>query len=167
MIPARLAASSAGSGFPPQLLVFVVVLVVWIFKAIQRAVAGPSAPARPGSRAGPELSDDERERRVREEVLRKVTERQLGRRAASGTPRAAATASAPGRMAPAFASAAAQPPALAARPGVAAPALEPPRGSHWLDDLRTRDGVRGAVLAREIMGAPLALRPWRYSPLGE
>jgi len=161
-------ASSAGGGFPPQLLLFVVVFLVWIFKAIQRAVAGPSAPTRPGSRpgqAGPELSDDERERRVRDEILRKVTERQLGRRAAPGTARVApAPAAGPsaGRVAqaPAFAAPASSPP-------IAAAASEPSRGSRWLDDLRTRDGVRGAVLAREILGPPLALRPWRYSPLGE
>jgi hypothetical protein len=188
MIPPCLAASRPGSALlsQPQLLLFVLVALVWIFKAIQRAVAGSASPPRPGGqagRAGPDIEDEDRARRVREEILRKVTERQLGRGAAP----AARAERRPARSRPVIPELAAYGAGVqpgegeAARVSRAEPAQPagagsiagsvftpgPSRGSHWLDTLRTRDGVRGAVLAREILGPPLALRQWRYSPLGE
>jgi hypothetical protein len=184
MILPCLAAAEPGSGLPPQLLIFALIALVWVFKAIKRAVAGPASPPRPGGqsgRAGPDADDEERARRVREEILRKVTERQLDRKgapaaraerrtAAPTIPALAAygTGLPPGDGAPAPLAGAAplrpiEAPSIAG--SVFAPG--PARGSHWLDTLRTQDGVRGAVLAREILGPPLALRQWRYSPLGQ
>jgi hypothetical protein len=182
MILPCLAAAEPGSGLPPQLLIFALIALVWVFKAIQRAVSGPASPPRPGGqsgRAGPD-TDEERARRVREEILRKVTERQQGRRdaPAARTERRTAAPTIPALSAygaglPPGDGAPAPLPGAAPRP-IEAPSIAgsvfapgPARGSHWLDALRTQDGVRGAVLAREILGPPLALRQWRYSPLGQ
>jgi hypothetical protein len=44
---------------------------------------------------------------------------------------------------------------------VGLPAAGPPgprAGAWWLDELRARDSVRRAIVAREILGPPVALR---------
>lgn len=162
----------------PQLLFFLLVVVVWAVNAIKRTVAGGAAPPGPASRAGeaaPEGDDDERTRRVREDILRKVTERQLGRAQAEravrreaarrvpvasvSTPQAWATvegdqAGREGVQAPPVIARAA-PPAAAPAP-MAAPTPQHPHP--WLEILQNRDGVRKAVIAREILGPPVALR---------
>jgi len=153
----------------PQVLFFLLVAVVWLINAVKRALAGPKAQGGRPARAGEDPDDRERARRVREEILRKVTERQLDRAPAQAE-RAPRQTAAPRPRRPI-------PPPFVARPqeiesvGIpmvpvraadaplaVAPAAGPSPGAMWLDALRSREGVRRAVLVREILGPPLALR---------
>jgi len=170
-----LAASSPGKWLlsQPQVLFFLLVAVVWLVNALKRALGGAAAqgPGGQPGRAGQDPDDGERARRVREEILRKVTERQLGR--------APAQAERAGRQASAPRARRSTPPPYVAQPqelesaGIAmarvraaaapltvaaAPAAGPSQGALWLDALRSREGIRRAVLVREILGPPLALR---------
>jgi hypothetical protein len=129
------------------------------------------------------LEDEERRQTVREDILRKIAER---RARASASPQPAtlrvervppapppvskappyvSRASAEGP--PAAATAGALPPAPAAIGGfpafspsgpLAGVVTAPSAGALWLDDLRSRDVVRRAILVREILGPPVALR---------
>jgi hypothetical protein len=163
----------------PQLLFFLLVAVVWLLNVIKRMVGVAAAPKAQGEAAAEGPGEDERTRRVREEILRKITERQLGSRTAvrAENERRALVAQAAARAAQDYgrvlrekeAAAVAQslqerladlqgsaPTARPAGSVVAAPA--PSAGSVWLGELRTRDAVRRAIVAREILGPPVALR---------
>ncbi|HXQ80562.1 MAG TPA: hypothetical protein VN775_04565 [Opitutaceae bacterium] len=170
----------------PQLIFLLFVGAVWLFKLIARARTSVSDAARgpqpaqpePGGQAGSaaaDTDDEYRSRRVREEILRKIAERRAGaagpqparirvERLATEPPaivRAAPTASrGPAEAAaPGFPGAQA-PPSPGGRPDVSAAggAAGPSAGALWLDDLRTRDTVRRAILVREILGPPVSLR---------
>jgi hypothetical protein len=158
----------------PQVLFFLLVAVVWLINAVKRALAGSKAQGQggqPPARAGQDPDDDERARRVREEILRKVTERQLGRAPAQAerAPRQTVAPRPRRPMPPPYVSRpqeieSAGIPMVPVRsadapPGVAAaPAAGASQGAMWLDALRSREGIRRAVLVREILGPPLALR---------
>ena len=112
---------------------------------------------------------EERTRRVREDILRRIAERRAaaaapqaaGARAERPTPRqpvvfkapAPAAATAPPAPLPAFELPAAPP----AGP-LAGVASVPTAGALWLEELRSRDSVRRAILVREILGPPIGLR---------
>jgi hypothetical protein len=165
----------------PQLLFVLLAGAVWLFNVIARARAAASNRARGsqeavrpelGSQGGPAAQDPDdefRSRRVREEILRKIAERRAGARApqparvreermAPEPPAIAEAAPAGSRgleeLAAAARFAGAQPRANA--PAGGAQGL--PAGALWLDDLRSRDTARRAILAREILGPPIALR---------
>jgi len=171
----------------PQLLFLLFVGAVWLFKAIARARASTSDAARgpqaaqgpePVGRAGPagpDPDDEYRSRRVREEILRKIAERRGGAsgplparvrverlapeppaitRAAPGVGRGLAEATAPGLAGAKATAFSGGPPAVPPVGGAPGPSA----GALWLDDLRARDTVRRAILVREILGPPVALR---------
>ncbi len=167
----------------PQLLVVLFAGAVWLFKMIARARSavsrrelGPQEATQPavsgrGGASGQDPGEEERTRRVREEIIRKVAERrttasaaQLARfsdpRRGASPPVIAATASSAGREA---AQAGAAMPS--GGPPIAAPSIPPAAGvpipsagALWLDELRARDAVRRSILVREILGPPVALR---------
>ncbi len=169
----------------PQVVFFLLVGALWLFKAISRARAaflsegrGPreaDGPA-PAEQAGPVemgLSDVERALLVRREILQKRAQRQAeaaalersqGKRLPPLPPPLARVPATTGGgpaafpQAPAPASAPSRGP-LAAAPSTG-PAAEPapPPGSVWLEALRDRDSVRRAVVLREILGQPVGLR---------
>jgi len=175
----------------PQLLFILFVGAIWLFRAIARARAAISEAARgpqeargpesadQGSPAGQEPDEEERTRRVRAEILRKIAERRAGALAAQparvreerlAPEPAPILGTAPGgSRGPAQRTAAAAgfrgtqtvsgeslggPPAPPPPGGATGPAA----GGQWLDDLRARNTVRRAILAREILGPPVALR---------
>ena len=163
----------------PQLLFFLFVAVVWLLKAVKRMAGGAAAPKAQEAAAAGGPGEDERTRRVREEILRKITERQLGARTAVRVEneRRALVAQAAARAAQDYGRAlrekesvaiaqslqerladlqGAAPAAVPAAVVAAAPA--PSAGSIWLGELRTREAARRAIIAREIMGPPVALR---------
>jgi hypothetical protein len=171
----------------PQFLFFIFVGVAWLFKAISRAKAAflkEEPPQRevdrqkPAEQAGPvemSLSDEERALLVRQDILQKRAKRQAeaaalmrmgGERQAPAPPALARRAptespAAPTKGSPAAAvpGALVQSPAVAPRIGsLAAEAPAPSAGALWLNELRARDSVRRAILVREILGAPVALR---------
>jgi hypothetical protein len=171
-------ASSGPIGWP-QLVFLLFAGAVWLINAISRAKAARpgaaparAAPEQPEPTEAPAAQDtgaDERAQRVREEILRKIAER----RASASTRdlrtiikaeyerREPAGGSAPADFSgalPAAAAAMAIPP-MAPPPGIgAAGPVAPTPGAVWLDELRSRDCVRRAILAREILGPPIALR---------
>ena len=140
-------------------------------------------PAGEGAADQRALQDEERRQSVREDILRKIAER---RARASAPPQPAtlrverappappAIAKAPPYVSrasaegsPAEAQAGARPPDPAGIGGFPAFAPSgplggvvtvPSAGALWLDDLRSRDVIRRAVLVREILGPPVALR---------
>jgi hypothetical protein len=165
----------------PQLIFVLFAGAVWLFKLIARASAaarnaarGPQEAAQPvsggpGTAGAADAEDEERTRRVREDILRRIAER----RAAAGAAQAAGARAEPPRPRPPpaakapqpAASAPAQAPIAAFELPVAPPAgplaaavAAPPAGALWLEELRSRDAARRAILVREILGPPLALR---------
>jgi hypothetical protein len=137
----------------------------------------------PAPRAGPveaSLTDEERALLVRQDILKKRAERQAeaaslrrmaGERQAPVPPtlsrRTPAAALPPPVKTPLVAAypaaqariALPQIPAVAPRIGsLAVEAQGPSAAALWLDELRSRDSVRRAILVREILGQPVALR---------
>jgi hypothetical protein len=190
-----LAESSGPGGWllsHPQLVVVLFVGATWLVKMINRArsaaqgpVPGPQGTDGPESggkseAAGRDLEDEERARRVREEILRKIAERRAGagaaqparartERQAQGPPAIPKAAPASSRVstvgtaaavAPAAPQAAQTPmaPRSASAVSSAGVMAGPTPGSLWLDELRSRDSARRAILVREILGPPVALR---------
>ncbi len=168
----------------PQRLVVLFAGAVWLFNMIARArSAASSAEGRPPGEREPaaggqggapsgDPEDDERARRVRAEILRKIAERRTGlpvlqparareERWSPGPPDMPADALMANRGPAEGPSAAGAP---AARPlggapapiGAASPGLS--AGAAWLEELRGRDSARRAILVREILGPPVALR---------
>jgi hypothetical protein len=171
----------------PQFLFFIVVGVLWLIKAIGRAKAaflGEERPTqgagqpKPAEQPGPvemSLTDEERAQLVRQDILEKRAKRQAEAAALMGIPRErqapvpppltrrapVESIVAPAREAPTAGYAAVQPqaPALAARTSSRAPEVQvPSAGAQWLEELRNRDSARRAILLREILGPPVALR---------
>jgi hypothetical protein len=172
----------------PQLAFFVIVGILWLVKAIGRAKAAFLKEERPkqeagqpgpAQQAGPvetSLSDEERALLVRRDILKKRAERQAeaasfrrtaSERQAPVPPTLARKApAAPARSPSAAASPVSQPrsasPQMAAvAPRIGSLAVEaqgPSAAALWLDELRSRDSVRRAILVREILGQPVALR---------
>jgi hypothetical protein len=174
----------------PQLLVVIFAGVVWLLKFLGRAKAAATQasnaprPARPQESDAAEaaarraMEDEERAQRVREDIQRRIAERQAraegGLRPASVRPeRVSPPPLVPARMfreaEPVIPSAAfppvetrapamvpGRPPAAAA--AVGAGPLGPPPGVLWLDELRSPETARRAILLREILGPPIALR---------
>ncbi len=165
----------------PQLLFLLGAGAVWFFKTLSRAKAATAArPVTPqqtaqegagglGDSAASETEDEERARQVREDILRKIEERRTP--AAVRELQSMVKAAYQDRTAARPAPASAAPvrvlaPAPAVPNPITAPALEPsagaaaPRtaGAAWLDELRSRDSARRAILVREILGPPIALR---------
>jgi hypothetical protein len=144
---------------------------------VSQGADGPESGGK-AEAAGRDLEDEERARRVREEILRKIAERRAGAGAPQpargrtelqaprppAIPRALPAAnrlSAGGTAAPVSAVAAQSPTIPPAFPGAIPPAASaqaPTAGSLWLDELRSRDSARRAILVREILGPPVALR---------
>ena len=142
----------------------------------------PPAPDGGGGASGQDLDEETRTRRVREDILRKIAERRgtastaqparfREERRAPVPPAIATTASSAVRGAAQGATGAAFPDAqpVAAMqsggPQIAATAVPlaagvpvPSAGVLWLEELRTRDSVRRAILVREVLGPPVALR---------
>jgi len=175
----HLAASGASS--LPQLVFLLFAGAVWLVKVLNsRTKAAPAS--RPPVQTGPEVADsgepgvpfaqdseaEERSRRVREEILRKIAERHPS--ASVGELRGLVKA-AYARREPVRGAAGAVPPA--AQPtAIAQPAFAPvapaafsvntlpvkTAGAVWLDELRSHDSARKAILVREILGPPIALR---------
>jgi hypothetical protein len=172
----------------PQLLVVIFAGVVWVLKMLGKAKAAASRASNAPRPAGqPEsdaaeaaarraMEDRERAQRVREDILRTIAERRAraeeGLRPASVRPeRVLPPPLAPARMSreaePVFPSAPSPPletraPAMipgrqvAAAVGAGPPG--PPPGTLWLDELRSPETVRRAIVLREILGPPVALR---------
>jgi hypothetical protein len=171
----------------PQLIFLFFAGAVWLIKLINRARAetrDPEPETRETGRLeanGRDPDEAQRTRRVREDILRKIAERRAGtaappprvREARPGpaTPAIAGAASSGNRGtsqgAAATGSAVVQAPVAGPLAGTpfAPPASPlsggvpiPTAGSLWLDELRTRDSARRAILVREILGPPVALR---------
>jgi len=167
----------------PQLLVVLFAGAVWLFNRIARARTSASGPAgapqgtRPPEPAagGPSDSDpgdEDRARLVRAEILRKIAERRAPQPASNreerrspGPTETPRTVQGGGRgliqaVVP-EGLAAVQP--RAAVPGtpkssVPAGAAAPTGGALWLEEMRSRDTARRAIVVREILGPPVALR---------
>jgi hypothetical protein len=160
----------------PQLLFLFGAGAIWLVKVINRARGDARAPepgTQPPSLAGSEgrdPDDEERARRVREDILRRIAERRAvvappqvaGARKARPMPAvpAATAAVAPASRGSAIGAVAVVPAAVMPPPGGPPPAPQaaPTAGSAWLDELRSRDTARRAILVREILGPPVALR---------
>ena len=170
----------------PQLIFLFFAGAVWLVKLINRARAearDPEPEAREAGRLeanGRDPDEAQRTRRVREDILRKTAERRPGAeppprvreiRPAPAAPAIAGAASSGNRGtsqgAAATGSAVVQAPVAGPFGGTpfAPPASPlsggvpmPTAGSLWLDELRTRDSARRAILVREILGPPVALR---------
>jgi hypothetical protein len=172
----------------PQLIFLFFAGAVWLIKLINRARAEASEPEPEPQAAGrleaggPDLDDEARTRRVREDILRKIAERRAGAappqrapvrdaRPAPTAPATSGAASAGSRGSPVGPPAAvssaikAQAAGSLGGPPFALPASPlsgavpgPTAGSLWLDELRTRDSARKAILVREILGPPVAFR---------
>ena len=172
----------------PQLLFVLFAGAVWLFNMIARARRGvlgadrerqesrePGAGGRSGA-ASEDPGDEGRARRVRAEILRKIAERRatspLLQPARAREERwSPAPPDIPASTPPTsrgFTEDAADQVPAAARPranpsggpplvpvGVAAGPLS---GAVWLDELRSKDTARRAILVREILGPPIALR---------
>lgn len=172
---------ASGLSSNPQLVFLLFAGAVWLVNILARAKAarhgpapGPLAAEQPqpggsGSAAAQESEAEERARRVREEILRKIAERHpaattrdlrnivkaayerrepVGGLAAKGLPAAQP------KMAAETAISAVSPLAAAPLGGPQARTA----GAVWLDELRSHDSARRAILAREILGPPIALR---------
>ncbi len=167
-----LLAASPDPGWMSSQLVFVAIAgATWLFRMIKRSSdsrrqqeAKPAEPAASATLAELAREEEERTRRVREEIRRKIAERRAG---AAAAPRVfeekwepEAQAGAVVGQAPAAASlppplrAPAPQPVAALQGGVSGPSA----GALWLEELRTRDSARRAILVREILGPPVALR---------
>ncbi len=172
----------------PQLLVVIFAGVVWLLKFLGKAKAAasqasnaPRAAQPPESEAAEAaarrgIEDEERAQRVREDILRRIAERRAraegGLRPAPVRPeRVLPPPLVPARMnreaepvisSPAFPPAETRPPAVVpSRPpavAVGAGPFGPPPGNLWLDELRSPETARRAILLREILGPPIALR---------
>ncbi len=172
----------------PQLLVVIFAGIVWVLKLLGKAKAAASrasnAPRSPRqlesdaaeSAARRAMEDEERAQRVREDILRRIAERRAraegGLRPASVRPeRVLPPPLVPmefrGEPEPVVRSAVLPPaepraPApLVSRPPSVAAGVVPPGsapGIPWLDELRTPETARRAILLREILGPPIALR---------
>jgi len=156
---------------------------VWLFNMIARARSAASNPegrppgerepaaGGPGGAPSGDPEDDERARRVRAEILRKIAERRTGPPALQPArareerwspgppdiPEDALKANRGPAEGPSAAGAPARPPGGAPAPiGAASPGLS--AGAAWLEELRGRDSARRAILVREILGPPVALR---------
>jgi hypothetical protein len=161
----------------PQLFVFLFAAVAWVIKAIGKAKGAATKPAAPSpDPARQETFDEARARRVREDILRKVAERQIRRSPAyapaippplsededGNLPGEIPTWRQPQIVPSVPVKAAVSPQAAptqapAPLPVVAAQAA-PSLGALWLEELRTRDSVRKAIVLREVLGPPIALR---------
>ena len=158
----------------PQLVFVAFAGAVWLFRLIKGAseVRGRPAAGRaePVVEAQPEEEvpdeEEERTRRVREEIRRKIEERRPGAAVPARVyeerwdlqlPAVAKMPQppAPKPAAPLRAAATVAPQAPAAP---AAGPLAPTMGALWLEELRTRDSARRAIVVREILGPPVALR---------
>ena len=175
----------------PQVLVLIFAGVVWVLKLIGKATsaaaprAGPAGEARPPETEADEdaarrgLEDEERARRVREDILRKIAERRAQAQrvpppAPARVQRIPMPVLEPPRATviplPEAPEEAAYPALRAAPAGRPAPMPPPPAvapatigsgsapGSVWLDELRAPESARRAILLREILGPPVALR---------
>ncbi len=171
----------------PQLRVVIFSGVVWVVEMLGKAKAAAArasnAPRPAGQQDSEEaeaaarraMEDEERAQRVREDILRRIAER---RARAEGAARPASAR--PERVLPPplvpleldrepepVVASAALPPApvmvLRGPPAEAAAAagtgpLGSSPGLPWLDELRTPETARRAILLREILGPPIALR---------
>ena len=172
--------ASSGASSLPQLVFLLFAGAVWLVKILNRSKAPPAS--RPPVQPGPEAADsgdpgvplaqdseaEERARRVREEILRKIAERHpsasvgelrgLVKAAyARREPVRGAAGPVPSTMQPAVIA----PPAFAqAAPEAFSGNTLPVKsaGAVWLDELRSHDSARKAILVREILGPPIALR---------
>jgi hypothetical protein len=168
----------------PQIVFFLIIGVMWLFKAISRAKAAFLGEQRPqqeadrpksAEKAGPveaSLSAEERALLVRQDILKKRAQRQAEAAAFMGVPSERQAPAPPPLVRTAPTQAAAKPaaaagytgalpraPVFATPVGLLAPAVPvPSAGSLWLDELRGRDSARRAILVREILGQPVALR---------
>ena len=162
-----LAASSDPSNWlvsQPQLVFVAIAGAAWLFKMIKSAADArrqpEDGPAKPGARASlAEVAGEkeERTRRVREDIRRTIAERRRGAATPASvseeewdSPPAAPVLPLPMRAAAA--------PALQPIAVLAAGKQLPSAGGLWLEELRTRESVRRAILVREILGPPVALR---------
>ena len=159
----------------PQLIIVLFAGAIWLAnllaRARRRSAEADDAPG-PG-RAAPAVrptaedpGEDERTRRVRAEILRRIAERRAVappaqparatiERWPAGRPEPAAEAAARTEHPPAPSQGArASPPAAPAWAAAAAP----PAGAAFLEELRGRESARRAILVREILGPPVALR---------
>lgn len=165
----------------PQLLFLLGAGAVWFFKTLSRAKAASAARTPPPQDAGREdagslvgssgrdTGDEERARLVREDILRKIEERrtpaavrELQTMVKAAYQRRAPVKAAPSVVAPAPVPVQPipQPDPIAAPAAVSLAGVLPVRtqGAVWLDELRSRDSARRAILVREILGPPVALR---------
>jgi hypothetical protein len=153
----------------PQLVFLLFAGAVWLVKILNRAKAAAAQPAPEeekaepeqslGGMGGPAVQDPEQEQRrrlVREDILRKIAERRTP--ASVRELHSIVTATYGDRKAAKAALPVAQPtaPVIAPIAPAGAPARTP--GSLWLEELRSRDSARRAILVREILGPPIALR---------
>ncbi len=147
-----------------QILVAVAaVLALWVKQRREAARSRGEAPGATGS-GRPDPTEEERTRRVQEEIRRKIAQRNAWQAAREDAPPvmtdepAVASDSEPEgvqslpdapRM---FARAQALPPRAEPPPAPAAPAGD------WLAELRGTQGARRAMVLREILGPPVGLR---------
>ena len=173
--------ASSGASSLPQLVFVLFAGAVWLVKLLNRPKPSPAGPIPDARRAEETQADEpdiaaaadpeaeERANRVREEILRKIAERNPSasagqlrslvraayqrREPVGGAAERPSSAALPARMA----KQAVPPPAP---PAGAAAAGAPARsaGAAWLEELRSRDSARHAILVREILGPPIALR---------
>jgi hypothetical protein len=133
-----------------------VILSLW--NKQRQAAARARGEGRPAGR--PDPLEEERTRRVQEEIRRKIADRNAWEEARRAEPPQ------PGEAAPVEAEPEPEPAAEAPRPVPAPqvpperwdppPAAAPPRD--WLGDLRETQGARRAIILREILGPPVGLR---------
>jgi len=148
----------------PQLIFVAIAGATLLFRMIKHAGGvgelPKDEPAKPGSRASSaEVTGEgeERTRRVREDIRRKIAERRAG----AATPASISEGkwdTAPAASVPLLPLRAAAAPALQPIAALAIGKQVPSAGALWLEELRTRDSVRRAILVREILGPPIALR---------
>jgi hypothetical protein len=168
--------ASSGAALP-QLVFLLFAGAVWLVKLLSRPKASPAGPlpgppraeeAEPDETGDPAAEDpeaEERARRVREEILRKIAERNPSASAGQlrNIVRAAYQRREPvgGAAAPARAPTYAQQALAPAEPPAAPMAAVTPAksaGAVWLEELRSHDSARRAIVVREILGPPIALR---------
>lgn len=159
----------------PQLFVFLFAAVAWVIKAVSKAKSAAERPAAPAADpAQRETFDEARARRVREDILRKVAERQIRRSPPAMASGARRTQELPPTLAldedgnlpqevPAWRAPQGSAPVdvkavVIPTPAAAAVPMAPSPGAVWLEELRTRDTIRKSIIVREILGPPLALR---------
>jgi hypothetical protein len=167
--PAEWLARNLGSLLPLLLLFLGWVASSW------RKMSKQAPAARPSSRAAEE--EAERTRQVREQVRRRIAERQpaapapaaappVERRLAGGVTEVfappdgeAAERARQERLAREIAAlGAGLPPPIATHQAYAPPPASPPPAAGWLETLRDPLSARRAIVVREILGRPVALR---------